>query len=293
MLKLSIHKEVAIMDVIRVEHVQKKFGEMAALADVSFSIPKGEIFGFLGPSGSGKTTLIKILTAQLRATSGQVHVLDLPAQKMVQSEQKLRFGILTDNSGLYERLTIEENLELYRQLYHLPASSIDKVLQFVNLSGERKQKISVLSKGMRQRVMLACAVIHEPELLFLDEPTSALDPVNSAHIYKGLRYLNEKGTTIFLTTHDMAEAELLCDRVAILYQGQIQALDSPNALKRQHRDGMVHLELTDGSACELPMGAESADQIADWMKLGFIDRMQTKEPSLGDIFIKLTGSELL
>ncbi|MBP1994660.1 ABC-type multidrug transport system ATPase subunit [Paenibacillus eucommiae] len=120
---------------------------------------------------------------------------------MHQSPQKMRFGILTDNSGLYERLTIEENLELYRQLYNLPRSSISKVLQFVNLRGERKKKFNFLSKRMRQRVMLACAIIHEPELLFLDEPTSALDPVNSAHIYKGLRYLNEKGTTIFLPTH--------------------------------------------------------------------------------------------
>ncbi|UQZ34124.1 bacitracin ABC transporter ATP-binding protein [Paenibacillus sp. PK3_47] len=281
------------MDVIRVERVQKKFGPKDALADVSFSIPKGEIFGFLGPSGSGKTTLIKILTAQLKPTSGQVHVFNQPAEMMQQSVQKMRFGILTDNSGLYERLSIEENLNLYRKLYDLPGSAIDKVLQFVNLSGERKKKVSLLSKGMRQRVLLACAVIHEPELLFLDEPTSALDPVNSAHIYKGLRFLNEQGTTIFLTTHDMAEAELMCSRVAILYQGQIRAIGSPKELKRQHRENVVCIDLNNGEAHELPIGEETADQIAGWMKAGLIDRIETKEPSLGDIFIKMTGSELL
>lgn len=286
-------KEVVFVDVIQVERIRKRFGNKDALTDVSFSIPKGEIFGFLGPSGSGKTTLIKILTAQLNPTSGQANVFNQPAEMMHQSAQKMRFGILTDNSGLYGRLTIEENLELYRQLYDLPKPSIDKVLQFVNLSGERKKKVNVLSKGMRQRVILACAIIHEPELLFLDEPTSALDPVNSAHIYKGLRYLNEKGTTIFLTTHDMAEAELLCNRVAILYQGQIQTIGSPKELKKQHRENVICVELINGDAYELPLGEETADQIADWMKQGVIDRLETKEPSLGDIFIKLTGSELL
>lgn len=281
------------MDVIQVEHIRKRFGQKDALADVSFSISKGDIFGFLGPSGSGKTTLIKILTAQLNPTSGQARVLNQPAEKMQQSSQKMRFGILTDNSGLYERLSIAENLELYRQLYDLPKPSIDKVLQFVNLSGERKKKVHHLSRGMRQRVMLACAIIHEPELLFLDEPTSALDPVNSAHIYKGLRYLNEKGTTIFLTTHDMAEAELMCNRVAILHQGQIQAIGSPRELKKQHRKNTVCIELLNGEVYELPINSGTADQIADWMKQGLIDRLETQEPSLGDIFIKMTGSELL
>lgn len=281
------------MDVIQVERIRKRFGTKDALADVSFSIPKGEIFGFLGPSGSGKTTLIKILTAQLNPTSGQAQVFNQPAERMRQSSQKKRFGILTDTSGLYERLTIEENLELYRKLYDLPRSSIDKALQFVNLSGEYKKKVKLLSKGMRQRVMLARAIIHEPELLFLDEPTSALDPVNSAHIHKGLRYLNEKGTTIFLTTHDMAEAEFICNRVAILYQGQIQTIGSPKELKRQHRENVVCVDLTNGEAHELPIGEGTGEQIADWMRRGLIDRVETKEPSLGDIFIKMTGSELL
>ena len=280
------------MSVISVQSIQKRFGQKDALTNVSFDIPKGEIFGFLGPSGSDKTTLIKILTAQLAATNGEALVLGEPAKNMQQSKQKLRFGILTDNSGLYERLTIEENLDVYRQLYNLPKSSIDKVLNFVNLTSERKKKINKLSKGMRQRVTLACAVIHEPELLFLDEPTSALDPVNTAHIYKGLRYLNERGTTIFLTTHDMAEAETLCNRVAFLHNGKIQEIGEPKELKKKYRDGLMTVELKDGQQHELPLDGTAAQTIAEWMTSGLIERIQTNEPSLGDIFMKLTGSDL-
>lgn len=281
------------MNIISVQNIQKAFASNQALKDVSFDIPKGEIFGFLGPSGSGKTTLLKILTAQLDPTSGGAVVLGKPAKLMQKSEQKQRFGILTDTSGLYERLTIEENLDVFRRLYDLPKSSIDKVLNFVNLNADRKKRVSVLSKGMRQRVTLACAIIHEPELLFLDEPTSALDPVNTAHIHKGLRYLNEKGTTIFLTTHDMTEAESLCERVAILHKGEIRAIGAPAELKKTHRDGTLTVELISGKTERLAMNGDSAASIANWMTAGQIDRMYTNELSLGDIFIKLTGSELV
>ncbi|PKH09713.1 MULTISPECIES: ABC transporter ATP-binding protein [Planomicrobium] len=281
------------MNIISVQNIQKAFASNQALKDVSFDIPKGEIFGFLGPSGSGKTTLLKILTAQLDPTSGGAAVLGKPAILMQKSEQKQRFGILTDTSGLYERLTIEENLDVFRRLYDLPKSSIDKVLNFVNLNADRKKRVSVLSKGMRQRVTLACAIIHEPELLFLDEPTSALDPVNTAHIHKGLRYLNEKGTTIFLTTHDMTEAESLCERVAILHKGEIRAIGAPAELKKTHRDGTLTVELTSGKTERLAMNEDAAASIANWITTGQIDRMYTNELSLGDIFIKLTGSELV
>lgn len=280
------------MNVIAVHNIKKRFNQKEALSDVSFTIPKGEIFGFLGPSGSGKTTLIKILTAQLEQTAGQAEVLGSPAIQMQTINQKKRFGILTDNSGLYERLTIEENLDVFRQLYELPKNSVDKVLDFVNLKEDRKKKVSQLSKGMRQRVTLACAIIHEPELLFLDEPTSALDPMNSAHIYKGLRYLNERGTTIFLTTHDMTEAELLCNRVAILHQGEIQAIGTPQQLKKHYREEVIHVELKDGQAHELPMNVQAGTQISQWLATNQLDSIKTSEPSLGDIFMKLTGSEL-
>ena len=219
-------------------------------------------------------------------------VLGSPAIQMQSVSQKKRFGILTDNSGLYERLTIEENLEVFRQLYELPKKSVDRVLEFVNLNEDRKKRVNQLSKGMRQRVMLACAIIHEPELLFLDEPTSALDPMNTEHIYKGLRFLNERGTTIFLTTHDMAEAETLCDRVAILHKGEIQVIGAPRDLKKEYRDGMIQVELKNGQIHELVMNEQAGTQISHWLATNQLDSIKTSEPSLGDIFMKLTGSEL-
>ena len=278
---------------IEVKNVRKAFGTFTALQDVSFTIQKGEIFGFLGPSGSGKTTMIKILTAQLEQTTGEANVLGLPAINMKQSENKARFGILTDNSGLYKRLTVEENLLLFSNMYDLPKSAVDEALAFVNLADARKKKVTELSKGMMQRVTLARAIMHKPDLLFLDEPTSALDPVNTAHIYKGLRKLNEMGTTIFLTTHDMAEAETLCHRVAFLHKGKIQAIGAPSQLKHDYSDESMTVQLTTGEEHILPMNdSESATVLAQWMGNGSIVRINTNEPTLGDIFMQLTGSDL-
>src|SRR5690606_28607419 len=197
---------------------------------------------------SGKTTTIKILTAQLEETGGSAYVLGQPAKEMKKSSNRNRFGILTDNSGLYTRLSIEENLLLYSKLYSLPTSAVKEALDFVNLYSERKKKVSQLSKGMIQRVTLARSIMHKPELLFLDEPTSALDPVNTTHIYNGLRKLNEAGTTIFLTTHDMSEAEILCDRVAFLHSGRIKAIGTPTELKKRYSDDTITVELKDGTS---------------------------------------------
>lgn len=144
---------------------------------------------------------------------------------------------------MYTRLSIEENLLLYSDLYQLSKTAVKEALDFVNLYTERKKKVSQLSKGMIQRVTLARAIMHKPDLLFLDEPTSALDPVNTQHIYNGLRKLNEMGTTIFLTTHDMSEAEILCDRVAFLHKGKIRAMGSPKELKKEFGDESITVEL--------------------------------------------------
>lgn len=278
---------------IDVQHIGKKFNDFVALEDVSFSIRKGEIFGFLGPSGSGKTTMIKILTAQLEQTIGQASIFGVPVKQMNESANKERFGILTDNSGLYKRLTVEENLLLYSRLYQLPPTAVDEALQFVNLQAARKKKVSTLSKGMMQRVTLARAIMHKPDLLFLDEPTSALDPVNTHHIYKGLRKLNDMGTTIFLTTHDMAEAETLCDRVAFLNKGKIREIGSPTDLMLQYSDQSINVALTNGEQHILPLNeALTATKLSDWMNRQLVQRIQSNEPTLGDIFMQLTGSDL-
>ena len=279
--------------VIDVQHLKKTFNKETALQDVSFTIQKGEIFGFLGPSGSGKTTTIKILTAQTEKTAGNVLLFGQPAAGMKQSQNRKRFGILTDNSGLYTRLSIEENLLLYSKLYELSVTAVKEALNFVNLYADRKKKISQLSKGMIQRVTLARAIMHKPELLFLDEPTSALDPVNTEHIYNGLRKLNAIGTTIFLTTHDMSEAEILCDRVAFLHKGKIRAIGAPSDLKQEFGTDSMTVELTDGTQEVIQNGAQDAEKLYQWMQANVVTRIHTNEPTLGDIFMQITGSDLV
>ncbi|MFD1850899.1 ABC transporter ATP-binding protein [Oceanobacillus bengalensis] len=280
-------------NVIEVKHLAKVFGNQTALEDVNFSVQKGETFGFLGPSGSGKTTTIKILTGQLSPTSGEIKVLDLPFLSLKKSDYRKRIGVLTDNSGLYQRLSIYENLKLYCQLYDVPIKRIDEVLETVNLASEAKKVVSKLSKGMLQRVTLARAFLHEPDLLFLDEPTSALDPVNSKHIHKGLKKLNDKGTTIFLTTHDMSEAEQLCDRVAFLNKGQIRLLDAPKMLRLKYADESIQVQLTNGKEILIPKGPEGADELHNYMSKGQVVSIHSNEPTLGDIFVEITGRELI
>lgn len=284
---------INLNNVIELKSLAKVFGNQTALEDVNFNVKKGETFGLLGPSGSGKTTTIKILTGQLTPTSGEASVFNVPVSTLNQSTYRKRFGVLTDNSGLYERLSINDNLKLYCQLYDLPLNRVNEVLEMVNLVDEGKKVVAKLSKGMKQRVVLARAFLHEPELLFLDEPTSALDPTNAKHIYDGLRLLNEKGTTIFLTTHNMSEAELLCDRVAFLHKGKIQLLDQPKILRRQYSDASICVELKDGREIMLQDGAAGAKEIYQYMAAGQVVSIHSNEPTLGDIFVELTGRELV
>lgn len=278
---------------IEVKGLTKYFSNFKFVEGVDFHVRKGEIFGFLGPSGSGKTTTIKILTGQLDQTAGDAFIFWEKVSTLKKSSARKRFGVLTDNSGLYGRLSIYENLKLYCQLYDLPISKIEEALGFVNLKEASKKKVSELSKGMTQRVLLARAILHEPELLFLDEPTSALDPVNTLHIYEGLRALNKKGTTIFLTTHDMHEADTLCDRVAFLNKGKIQLMDEPSVLKKQYSDATLTVELTNNEQTTIQKDAAGAEKMYQWMVENRLVTVHSNEPTLGDIFVKVTGGELV
>lgn len=277
--------------IIEVSSLEKTFGDQRALIDVTFQVKKGEIFGFLGPSGSGKTTTIKILTGQLDATSGSSKVFGTSTGALKSSDNK-KIGVLSDNSGLYTRLSIEENLKLFCDLYEQPYSRIDEALDMVNLKEEKKKLVSKLSKGMTQRILLARAFLHKPDLLFLDEPTSALDPVNTKHIYKGLERLKEEGTTIFLTTHDMYEAEVLCDRVAFLSEGRIQLLDTPKALRQKFSEPTLTVETTDGKKIIVSKGPDGAETMHELMQQNRVASVYSNEPTLGDIFVNVTGRKL-
>jgi ABC-2 type transport system ATP-binding protein len=279
-------------NIIEAQSLKKVFANQSALLDVNFHVKKGEIFGFLGPSGSGKTTTIKILTGQMKQTSGIATVLGEPVSNMKKGILRRKIGVLTDNSGLYGRLTIYDNLKLFCELYDVSLKRIDEVLDLVNLKNEKEKVISKLSKGMLQRVTLARTLLHQPELLFLDEPTSSLDPVNAQQIHNGLRELNAKGTTIFLTTHDMNEAELLCDRVAFLHEGKIQVMDEPRKLRRSYSDSTVTVELNNNEKVVLKSTAEGARQMFDYMVSNEVVSIHSNEPTLGDIFVEVTGRKL-
>ncbi|WP_164216936.1 ABC transporter ATP-binding protein [Virgibacillus sp. YIM 98842] len=278
---------------IEVTGMQKIFGSNPAIKNVSFHVKKGEIFGLLGPSGSGKTTTIKILTGELSQTAGKVNVLGEDSKQFGSTGFKTKIGILSDNSSLYERLTVYDNLKLFCKLYNAPLKQIDVILREVNLQEEGAKTVSKLSKGMKQRVLVAKALMHKPDLVYLDEPTSALDPGNMAHIHRGLKKLNAAGTTIFLTTHNMEEATALCDRVAFLHNGELQEVDSPNALRYKYSTHAFHVETFGGERLVIENQAENADQIRELIASGQVRAMHTDNPTLGQVFLKVTGKGLV
>ena len=199
------------------------------LSNLSFSVQRGEAFGFLGPSGAGKTTTIKLLTRQLKKDGGRIQLFHRPIENASDADYE-RIGILSDTSALYERLSIEDNLKFYAKVRGVSGKGIPALLDRMALKDDRKTLIKNCSKGMRQRAALLAALIHSPELLFLDEPTSGLDPAARAEVHRMLGELKEAGTTVFLTTHDMSEADSVCDRVAILNEGHIAACDTSDKL---------------------------------------------------------------
>ncbi len=285
--------DIPLKKMIEVTGLGKSFDQNVAIRDINFDVKEGEIWGLLGPSGSGKTTTIKILTGELEKTAGDVKVLGMEPEQFQSTKFKSQIGILSDTSSLYERLTVYDNLKLFCKLYDAPLSQMDVMLRKVNMEREGGKVVAKLSKGMKQRVLLAKVLIHQPKLLFLDEPTSALDPSNVAHIHRGLQELNKAGTTIFLTTHNMEEATVLCDRVAFLDHGQIQELGSPDALRYKYSTHAFHVETLAGEKLVIQNQAANADQIRELVASGNIKTMHTDDPTLGQIFLKVTGKELV
>ena len=214
---------------ITVQHIHKKFGDKVALDNISFDIQEGQIFGFLGPSGSGKTTMIKIITGQVPADSGKSYLLGKESP-LLSPEGFEEMGLVSDSSGFFEKMTLEKNLLFYAKFFGVSSKEVEVILQKVGLLDSKKTIAEKLSTGMKQRMLLARALINSPKVLFLDEPTSGLDPTTSKRIHELLLELKGKGTTIFLTTHDMAEATFLCDQLVLLNQGNLVEKGSPHDL---------------------------------------------------------------
>lgn len=271
---------------IKVERVTKRFGDNIALNQISFSINEGEIFGFLGPSGSGKTTMINILTGQLQANSGKTELLGKDSQKLLPSDFE-ELGLVGDTSGYYEKLSLYNNLLLFARLYGISKSRIEEILKQVGLYDSKDTPAEKLSTGMRQRMLLARALINDPKVLFLDEPTSGLDPTTSKKIHKLLQELKERGTTIFLTTHDMNEATLLCDNLALLNKGDLIEQGSPSEIIQKYNTEKK-VAVTYSDSTKKVVRFEDLQQ-EDYKKMMTI---HSCEPTLEDIFIKLTGEKL-
>lgn len=280
------------MEAIRIEHINKIFSQKKVLNDITIDIKKGEIFGLLGPSGAGKTTLIHIITGQLEPDGGETFVLGKNSLKL-SKEDYTHIGLVLDKEGLYERLSCYDNLQLYASIYRLAKEKIDAVLKKVHLYDDRKKLVNQLSKGMRQRLVLARAIMHEPQILFLDEPTSGLDPATTLKIHNLLLELRDRGTAIFLTTHNMEEAAKLCHRVALLNEGQIIECDSPTAICEKHNDlNKVVMTTKDHKQYVFHNNKTSAKQIYQLFQLENVESIHSSEPTLGQVFIDLTGKEL-
>lgn len=272
--------------VVSVCKLKKTFDGNLALNDVSFEINKGEIFGFLGPSGSGKTTTINILTGQIRCDAGNAKMFGESVDN-IQTELLERIGIVSDHSGYYEKLTLYKNLELYAKLYGHSKKVVDDLLKKVNLFDSKDKLVDELSTGMKQRMLLARALINKPDILFLDEPTSGLDPTTSKKIHKLLFEIKKQGTTIFLTTHDMDEATLLCDNLVLLNKGKIVEKGNPREIiERYNTDKKVVIHYITGEK-EITVLEKINPNL-----LKHVATIHSCEPTLEDIFIKLTGDKL-
>ncbi|MCL1067994.1 ABC transporter ATP-binding protein [Shewanella olleyana] len=294
--------------------VVKQFGNFTAIENVTLRVPKGCIYGFLGPNGCGKSTMIRVLTGLLSPTSGQVNVLGLSIPKQAEL-LKLKIGYMTQQFSLYDDLSVEENMQFIGQIFgmgsKLLSQRIDEQLVTYGLDSKRKQRVEGMSGGQRQRLSLACATMHKPELLFLDEPTSAVDPENRREFWEQLFELSEQGTTILVTTHYMDEAER-CHRLAVMESGVIRADGEPDMLMKQMGVNIVEVKSEQLRSLKqklLATGAvRSAAQLGvrlrvliyqdiiepiQWLKTTFPElqhaEMNIARPSLEDVFVCVTG----
>lgn len=271
--------------------------ESAAVREVSFAIEPGEVVGFLGPSGAGKSTTQNVLTGLLDGYEGSVEVFGREVREWG-GEYYERVGISAESPNHYLKLTGRENLDLFASLYAAETADPDELLAEVGLADAVDRRVDRYSKGMKTRLNVARSLLHDPELLFLDEPTNGLDPGNSRKIRELVRERQRAGTTVFLTTHDMAVADDLCDRVAFIVDGRLPVVDSPATLKRTHGDPRVRVEYRANGALETAefdlatLGNDERFRDLLGSHGDGVEAIHSADASLEDVFIDVTGREL-
>ena len=272
-----------MMMLLEADDLSHSFGENCVLDNISFKIEKGKVIGLLGPSGAGKTTLVNILTGQLTPTAGTVRT----------QKDHLVTGIMMDSFGLYERLTVWDNLKIFANIYHVPGKKIDELLVKTELADARKTVVGKLSKGMRNRVNFCRALLKDMDILYLDEPTSGLDPATTEKIHELIEGEKAAGTTIFLTTHNMHEAEKLCDSILLLNEGKIVEQGVPEEICRKYNvENTIEVILGNGERTVLANSGENADAFARMMREEKIVSIHSSEPNLEKVFLYLTGRKL-
>ena len=272
-------------------------GSSPAIRALTFDVKKGEVFGFLGPSGAGKTTTQNILIGLIKGWQGRIRVLDRPLVEWG-ADYYRSIGVSFEAPNHYLKLSARENLEYFRSLYDGKADTVEDVLAIVGLEDDIDKAVGEFSKGMKGRLNFARSLLHRPELWFLDEPTVGLDPVNAVRIREIIQQRQELGVTTVVTTHDMTTAEVVCDRVAFIIDGQIAAVDAPDALRRRYgsREVEVRWEGGDGDgdgAQRFPLdGLADNTAFLDALRRRGLTTVHSQEATLEDVFVQVTGRSL-
>ena len=278
---------------VSLQNVCKVYNQVPVVDGLSFAIAPGEMFGLLGPNGAGKSTTIRMLTTLTRPTEGQVEVAGYDVMRQGQ-QVKRKIGVVLQQTSVDIDLTVWENMEFHGRLHHIPRRArkerIDRWLEYVELSDRRNDTVKTLSGGMKRRLQIARALLHEPEILFLDEPTVGLDPQTRRRLWEIIRKLNQDGMTMLLTTHYMEEVEYLCDRIGIMDSGKLIELGTIPELRAKHGEGLVVTQKGDRWDYlffpDLNAANDYLEQQPD--KTG----LMVRESNLEDIFVELTGRQL-
>ncbi len=281
---------------IAAEDLTYNYGDLTAVDHINFQVAEGEILGFLGPNGAGKTTTVKMLTGQMKPKGGRAVLLGMDVAKNIERVQG-HIGVCFETTNLYEQMSAIENLNFFAKLFDTRPFDANEFLRRVGLEDRGKDKVETYSKGMKQRLMVARSLINQPKILFLDEPTAGLDPTSSEAIREVILKEKARGATVFLTTHDMVEADKLSDRVAFMNQGKIVALDTPLNLKRQYGRRALKVKVSTESGAledrEIDLDTpETAASVQELFSREQVVTIHSEEATLEDIFITITGRGL-